>query len=193
MPKIINKKIIQLDKELNDLDLFVLDFVKIIEKHTVYVIVSGYTSLLFGRSRATEDVDLLVPVMDKEIFKVFFRDLEKNGFWCLNADDTDILYNGYLRQKIAVRFAKKDTSIPNIEFKFAKNHFDLNTIKNRIRVITEKGNLFIGSLEEEIAFKEVVLGSDKDAEDARFLRSLFKDSLDKEEIEKTKKFLQNDF
>ena len=51
-----------LDKQLNNLDKFVFDFVSLLED---YVIVSGYVSILLGRSRATEDVDLLVPNMKK--------------------------------------------------------------------------------------------------------------------------------
>lgn len=191
MPKFINKNTIQLDKKLNELDLFVLDFVKVLEKHTVYVIVSGYTSLLFGRSRATEDVDILVPETSLEVFTALFKDLQNHDFWCLNADDVNTLYGDYLKQKTAVRFAKKNKIIPNMEFKFVKNNFDVNTIKNRVKIITKKGILFIGNLEEEIAFKEVVLCSDKDNEDARFLRNLFKDSLDMKLIENTKKLLQN--
>ena len=55
--KILNDKTIKLDRELNELDLFVLDFVKVLEKHARYVLISGYVALLFGRSRTTEDVD----------------------------------------------------------------------------------------------------------------------------------------
>lgn len=189
MPKFIDKKTIKLDKELNDLDLFVLDFVKVLEKHTKYAIVSGYTALLFGRSRATEDVDILVPEMDEKHFKNLFNDLEDNGFWCLNLDNAHVLYDDYLKQKTAIRLARKKKVIPNIELKFAKNDFDSNTINGVIKVITKKGNIFIGSLEEEIAFKEIVLGSEKDMEDARFLKHLFKGSLDKKGIEGFKKLL----
>ncbi len=56
--EIIDEKNIKLDRELNELDLFVLDFVKILEKQVKYVLISGYVALLFGRSRTTEDVDL---------------------------------------------------------------------------------------------------------------------------------------
>jgi len=45
---------IKINKELNNLDKFVLDFISLLEE---YVIVSGYVSILLRRSRATEDVD----------------------------------------------------------------------------------------------------------------------------------------
>jgi hypothetical protein len=48
MQYLIDKKEIILDKELNNLDKFVIDFVSLLDN---YVIVSGYVSILFGRSR----------------------------------------------------------------------------------------------------------------------------------------------
>ena len=55
-----DKKEIILDKELNELDKYVLEFIKILEKHVDYVIISGYVSILLGRSRSTEDIDLFI-------------------------------------------------------------------------------------------------------------------------------------
>lgn len=46
-------------KVLNNLDRFVLDFISILEKYVGYVVVSGYVSILLGRSRSSEDVDFL--------------------------------------------------------------------------------------------------------------------------------------
>ena len=45
-------------REVNDktiLDKFVEDFVKVIEKHCKYIIVSGFVAIAHGRSRGTED------------------------------------------------------------------------------------------------------------------------------------------
>jgi len=42
---------IVMDKELNNLDLFTLDFIRILEKYGTYALVSGYVAILFGRSR----------------------------------------------------------------------------------------------------------------------------------------------
>ena len=58
--KFINARTIQLDRELSDLDIFVLDFVKVLEQHVHYVLISGYVAILFGRSRTTEDVDMFI-------------------------------------------------------------------------------------------------------------------------------------
>ena len=79
-----DKREIRSDRKLNDLDKFVLEFIKILEKHSKYVIVSGYVSILLGRSRSTEDVDLLIPNMRFDDFKEIFEDLLSNGFECAN-------------------------------------------------------------------------------------------------------------
>ena len=52
------KKELKLDRKISDLDKFVLDFCNLLER---YVLVSRYVSILLGRSRATEDIDLLIP------------------------------------------------------------------------------------------------------------------------------------
>jgi len=54
----IDKKSIKIDRELSELDCFTLDFIRILEKHVNYVLVHGYVSILLGRARASEDVDI---------------------------------------------------------------------------------------------------------------------------------------
>ena len=56
----VDKREIKSDKVLNNLDKFVIDFIKILEEHVDYVIISGYISILLGRSRATEDIDVFI-------------------------------------------------------------------------------------------------------------------------------------
>ncbi len=180
--KFENDKII-VDRELSDLDRFTIDFVKVLKKHAKYVIVSGYVSILLGRSRVSEDVDLIVPKMDFEAFKGLLSDLRKSGFYCLNADKEKIIYS-YLTDNFAIRFAKNDTVIPNMEFKFAKNKFDDLVLKNHILVIIKKNELIISQLELQIAFKEKVLKSPKDLEDAKHIREIGKGKIDLKLIKK---------
>ena len=47
----VDSKTIRMDKVVNELDRFVFDFIKILEKQADYVIVSGYVAILYGRSR----------------------------------------------------------------------------------------------------------------------------------------------
>lgn len=49
------KKEIITDREIGELDKFAIEFLQILEKYADYVIISGYVSILLGRTRATED------------------------------------------------------------------------------------------------------------------------------------------
>ena len=50
-----------IDRETTDLDMFVMDFVDLLHEAKInYVIVSGYVSILFGRSRLSEDIDVIL-------------------------------------------------------------------------------------------------------------------------------------
>ncbi len=177
-----NKQEIILSKEKNSLDKFVISFTKIMEKHFDYVYVSGYVSLLFGRSRATEDVDVLVEKITFEKFEGFFREMEKKGFMFLNSDDPKELFFNYLMKETAIRACKGKEYIPNIEIKFIKSREDAEAIKNKLIVRFDGIKLFIPEIEEQIAFK-LWLGSDKDKEDAFYLYELFKKELNKEKLD----------
>ena len=187
-PKFINKKIIELDRELSDLDKFTIDFIDILKKHTNYVIVSGYVAILLGRARASEDVDIIIPRINLLTFKKIYNDVKKNNFYCLNAEKEKTIYS-YLEDNLAVRFAKKDTMIPNIEMKWIKNNFDKIALENYIDVKIKNKSLRISNLELQIAFKENVLKSPKDLEDADHIKQVAKEYLDKKLIQKYKEML----
>lgn len=189
--KFINKNAIKLDKVINELDKFVLDFIKILEKHTDYVIISGYVSILLGRSRSTEDVDMFVKPLDKQAFLGLYKELVKNGFWCLNAESIEEVYS-YLKDGLAVRFAKKDQTIPNFEVKFTRKPLDLGAFDGRITVQTGIGEIKISSLERQIAFKRYYLKSDKDLEDAAHIEKLFNGKLDKALIQTYKNLIEKE-
>jgi len=186
--RFINKKRIEIDREPSDLDKFTFDFITILKKHTNYVIVSGYVAILLGRARASEDVDVIIPKIDYSIFQRLYKDLKKNGFYCINAEkDSDIFE--YLEDNLAIRFAKKDTMIPNIELKWAKNKFDDIALKNTIDVKIDEAKICISHLELQIAFKEMVLKSPKDLDDAEHIKDVAKDYLDNKLIQKYKEML----
>ena len=95
----------------------------------------------------------------------------------------------YLTENIPIRFAKKDTIIPNIEMKWAKNKFDKIALEKTIKIHLNKRSFEISQLEFQIAFKEAVLKSPKDLEDARHLRNVTEKYLDVVEIQKYKEML----
>ncbi|MCJ7816653.1 MAG: hypothetical protein MUP55_02235 [Candidatus Aenigmarchaeota archaeon] len=185
----IDKKTIKLDKVKTELDDFLLDFVKILEKHTKYVIISGYVSILFGRTRGTEDIDMIIEKMDKGRFEKLYAELKGKGFYCLNAETLDDVFD-QLSEKLAVRFAKTRQVIPNIEVKFAKKPLDNETLRENLTVIMPFGRMIISKIEQQIVFKRYVLKSEKDMEDARHLENVFKGYIDKDKIERYKKMVK---
>ena len=178
-----------LKKELNNLDKLVIDFVNILKNYSEYVLVSGYVSILFGRSRISEDIDLLIPKMNFEKFSQLYNSM-KEKFWCLNVDDKDELFD-MLKKGHSIRFARKNKVIPNMEIKFIKNIIDNEALKEKIKVEIGKNTLFISSIELQIVYKERILGSLKDNEDALHLREVFKESIKKERIKYYEKIIQN--
>jgi len=88
-----------------------------------------------------------------------------------------------------VRFALENQATPNFEIKFTKNNLARGSFKDRLTVITKLGEIYISSLERQIAFKRYYLKSYKDIEDAVYLENLFKGKLDRGEINKHKRLL----
>jgi len=166
---------IRISRELSDLDRFVLDVVHIIERHANYVIVSGYVTILFGRSRGTEDVDFVVERVSKERFVAMCREALNAGFEFLNPEDCGGLYE-MLEEKMGIRMVRKGEIIPNAEIKFPKDSFHEEALKKRIPLRLNDETLYISPIELQIAYK-LYLGSDKDIEDAVFLYEMFKDYL----------------
>ncbi len=173
----LDNKTIKLNKELNELDNFVINFTEFLDKNDVkYVIVSGYVAILFGRSGATEYINIIVSKISKDKFTSLINNI-RNKFWRINCENSDEMYDDYPSNNTALRFSYSDKIIPNIEFKFSKTEVDDYTLTNKISVIVCGKKIYISQLELQIAYK-LFLGSEKDIEDARFLFKLFSDNID---------------
>lgn len=179
------KKEIKLNRELSKLDKLVIKFTKIVESYVDYVIISGYVSIILGRSRATEDVDLFIKKIYFEKFLKLYEELKKNGFWCLNAEKPEEVFS-FLSDGLAVRFSLGNKPIPNFEVKFPKREIDEETFEDFIMVKLPNDKIKISSLERQVAFKRYYLKSEKDMEDALHIEELFKDKLDYDKINKLK-------
>jgi len=178
------KESIVMEKELNELDELTINISEAIEKTGVKnVVVSGYVSILFGRSRASEDVDFIIEPLTKEKFLEVWNSLKE--FECLNTEKKEEAYKEYFSKGIAVRFSKKGEYIPNAEIKKPKNKIEEWVLINRKKAIINNKKIFISPIELQIAYK-AFLGSEKDLEDARHLYKLFKEKLD---LKKLKKFV----
>jgi hypothetical protein len=144
----VENKVIRIEKELNELDKITLSFTRLIED---YVVVSGYVSILFGRNRASEDIDLLIPNLEKNHFIQLFKKFHENGFECLNTSDAEEAFDMF--QNHNIRFSEKGEPMPNIEFKRIKKKLDQHSYDNRITVFVNGKKLFISPIELQIAFK----------------------------------------
>lgn len=182
-------KRILLEREKNDLDEFVLEFTSVLNRLKVrYVVVSGYVSILFGRSRSSEDVDLIIERADADAFKRLWNSASRE-FECLNTGDCDEAYTEYLCHDMAIRFARVGKAIPNMEIHFPKDELDRWTLANRKEVLFNGHRLFISPLELQIPFK-LHLGSEKDIEDARHLYRMFKVKLNEKMLSSFSKKLK---
>jgi len=168
------------------LDQFAVDIASFLSKFFDYAIVGGYVSILFGRSRGTEDIDFIIkPIgsLEKSIFRMYDI-MTDSGFWCLNCPNPKYALEVCIPENIRIRIARKDMVIPNAELKLASSETDFISLRDRIRVIMNRNHeLYIGPLELNIAYK-FYLGSEKDAEDAVHLYCLFEEIIDLEKIKK---------
>ena len=125
--------------------------------------------------------------INKQKFVLLHNKLEKANFECMQSDDPNIIFDDYLNTNLSVRYIKKNNPIPEIELKFAKDSLDNYQLKTRKKLPLTGLNLYFSSIEMNIAFKEELLKSEKDMEDAKHLRIVYADKLDESEINKIKK------
>ena len=152
---------------------------------------SGYISISTGRVRGTEDVDVLVPRMDEQTSNALFAEREKNGFWCYQATTAQEAYH-YHEEMDSIRFAKKKEIFPNMELipitPEKKAQWFEFTHPQILRV--QNFEFFAAPFEFEILYKEIRLGSEKDMEDARHLRTIFSNILDKKFLKECERVIK---
>lgn len=169
---------IEFNKELNVLDKLTIKFKTYLDKYNIkYVLVSGYIAILFGRSRNSEDIDIIIEKLDFDKFKKLFEELTTE-FYCINTDNVKEAYEEYITQKLSLRFSVKGVYIPNVEIKFPFTQLDYVALNERKEiVINDNIILFTALIELQIPFK-IFLGSEKDIEDAQHLFYIFKGNID---------------
>lgn len=188
IPQIKDNKVI-FNKERNTLDNFVISFAEILDSLKInYVIVSGYVAILFGRSRATEDIDILIEPISKERFSELYATLITKNYWIINSTTEKDAFE-LLKDKLSIRVAENNKLIPNMEVKFVKDEIERYSLDKKMRVEIGDKTLFLSPLEMQIAYK-FYLSGEKDIEDAYFLFSLFKNKLNTEELKSLIKSLK---
>ncbi|MBS3077256.1 hypothetical protein J4233_03200 [Candidatus Pacearchaeota archaeon] len=168
------------------LDAFAEDFCKVAEKHVKYIVVSGYVAISHGRFRTTEDIDMIIEKISFDKFEAFHNALDKAGFHCMQSTKAKDIYE-YLAAGDGIRYVRKETFLPpEMEIKFAKDELDEMQIKTRKKMPFTGLDIWFSSIEMNIAFKEELLKSPKDVEDARHLRRIYEDEINPELIEEIK-------
>jgi len=182
-----------MEREVKDrtiLDEIARDFARVVEKHAKYAIVSGFVVITHGRSRGTEDIDIIIERIPKDTFVRLHEDLTKSGFKCLQSSDSGELYEEYLSKNTSIRYVREGTHIPEIEFKLSKDTLDEYQLKTRKKLPLTGLDVYFSTIEMNVAFKEELLKSDKDMEDAKHLRIVYEGKINEEEIEKIKHMIR---
>ena len=151
---------------------------------------SGFFAIVSGRSRATEDIDIIIEQLNSEQFLEMHNDLIKNEFSCLQSSNPSEIYDSYLKAFLPVRYMHSNKVIPNIELKFAKDELDYYQISTRKKIAFTELDVYFSSIEANIAFKEELLKSPKDLEDAKFLKIVYQKELNEKEIDNLKKMIR---
>ena len=187
----LDNDVIIVNRELTQLDLFLKDFIDILKKYSYYLVVNGYVNISTGRTRATEDIDILFPLMEKEKFILLFNDLTNGSFWCYQGDNYEEVYS-YIENFNNIRFAKTNEMFSNIEFipinKTKKAKFFEFSHPQKIKI--KNFGFKIPPIGFEILYKELVLARKKDIEDAKHLKLFFSDILKEEKYKEFKNIIK---
>lgn len=169
-------------REPNQLDELAIAFSNILDEFDIdHVYIAGYVSILTGRARSTEDIDVLIQKIDEETADELAATLTENGFWG-PAMPLPSLYK-MLENGDNIWVAPDDQITPHLEVKFARDEFDRASLQNTISARINDEVLPIGPFELQVAYK-LYLGAQKDIEDAVHLYTLFEESLSVPRLEK---------
>ncbi|MFH0837270.1 MAG: hypothetical protein V1870_04025 [Candidatus Aenigmatarchaeota archaeon] len=174
----------------NILDDFCQKFCDVLERHCKYIVVSGFVAISSGRTRGTEDIDVIIERLDKKEFISLHRALIKAGFVCMQTDDPEEMFEKYLSKKTSIRYTFGDHPLPEMELMFSKDLLDDTQIKTRVKLELTGLDIWFSNINVNIAFKELYLGSEKDLEDARHLRIVYRNLVDEQEINRIKDMIR---
>lgn len=162
-------------REPNRLDELAIEFSHVLNRFDIeHVYIAGYVSILAGRARSTQDVDVLIERIDTETANELAMTLVEEGFWGPAMPLTS-MYE-MLDSGDDIWVVPDDQITPHLEVKFARDEFDLASLENAITARIGGKTVPIGPVELQIAYK-LYLGALKDVEDAVHLYTLFEESL----------------
>ncbi len=175
----------------NILDKFTEEFCEVVDKHVKYIIVSGFVAIASGRTRATEDIDMIIEKMSKNKFIELHNNLENKGFECMQSSNSEEVYS-YLEHGDNIRYTRKENKMfpPEMDIHFAKDELDEWQLRERQKLDFIGLDVWFSSIEFNIAFKEELLKNDKDIEDAEHLRRIYLGKFSEEKINKIKNMIK---
>ena len=176
-------------KDRNILDEFCEEFCHTVEKYCKYIVVSGFVAISSGRTRGTEDIDIIIERIRKEKFLKLEKELKKKGFVCIQTTKPEEAYT-YLSENESLRFHKKERPLPEMEVKFVKDVLDEYQMQTRTKLVLTGLNIWFSNINVNIAFKEELLKSPKDLEDAKHLRTVYKEKVSQKKINEVKKLIR---
>ena len=127
---------------------------------------SGYFAIALGRSRGTEDIDILFG----GDWKCIDSRLSQSDFYCINGPSV----KGLVSENVVPRIARKGEWIPNIELKPVNGRAERFAIENPLVFKIREAELNMSPIELQIAYK-LYPGSEKDYEDAIFIYETLKE------------------
>jgi hypothetical protein len=173
---------LSVDRALNQLDELAIAFSDILDQVGIeHVYIAGYVSILAGRARSTEDVDVLIEPIDEATADTLTTHLEAENFWG-PAMPLSSLYS-MLENGDPVWVAPTDQITPHLEVKTVRDEFDQASLSQAITAQIGSTSIPIGPLELQIAYK-LHLGAQKDIEDAVHLYTLFEETLSAARLER---------
>jgi len=174
-------------RELSALDKDVLEFTQILDACDVnYVIVSGYVAILTGRSRSTEDIDVILESLSEVETEQLVTELKDRGYWGMAMPLAEMY--SMLSEGSRIRIAEEGEMYPNFETWFVSNDVEREALSNPLAVTFDAGQIEISPLELQVAYKlRLAQAADslsgKDFEDALHLYLTFEERFNTEQLE----------
>jgi hypothetical protein len=175
-------------RQRSELDERVLEFADVLRSSGIeYAIVSGYVAILTGRSRGTEDVDVVLEPLTETETESLVEAFEEAGFWG-TAMPLSAAYD-MLSDGDRMRIAREGELIPNFEIWFAKRDVERSVLSAPLIADLGGETLQISPIELQIAYKlrlaeRAGTTSGKDFEDALHLFVTFAEELNTAELER---------
>ena len=177
-------------EDRNILDKFTEEFCRVIDNYVKYIVVSGFVAIAHGRNRGTIDIDMIIERISFDKFKKIHEDLVKAGFESLQSSRVEDIFD-YLNKGDSVRYIRQGEYVPpEMDIKFAKDELDLFQLAHRKKLPFTGLDIWFSDIETNIAFKEELSKSDKDIEDAKHLRIIYKEEINEKYINEIKKMIK---